>query len=223
MSTEGLDGERVQCDQCGVSFTETAWPLHAHNPSQAPCAKQGCARPAVGYRQVEQTVLHLCGWHLLSARRNGQEVTIVEGAICQLCHGLRKVHSQGTKKSPGEWILCPHCLGLGYDLGPQRQALVTRRLAPSGMSWRRRDARRLRDEDEEWLRDASSSITLLGPRKSGRAPRTIHGTLRALLLASVVIVAGAAVGVLFVFPLLPDAATERIVDLQQQFTALVSF
>ena len=48
-----------------------------------------------------------------------------------------------------------------------------------------------------------------GPRR-GVAPKVV----RALPSSALAVLAGAAVGVLFIFPLLPDAAAEQVVDLQ---------
>ena len=118
----------IRCNQCGGSFTATAWLLHAHNPNQAYCEIRTCRRKAVGLCEVCAPLttsgwrsiaggLKLCGEHLLEHRRRGDTVRIVDGSVCRVCDGRGEVQSQGVDlETPGgRWARCPHCQGNGYD------------------------------------------------------------------------------------------------------------
>ena len=65
----------------------------------------------------------LCGEHLIEARRNGSEITFVDGRVCRMCEGEGGVHGQWVGPDPGgRWVSCPECLGTGYDPALQSQA-----------------------------------------------------------------------------------------------------
>ena len=350
----GQEGRRlVYCKQCGGSFTQTKWPLHAHNPSQIRCDTPQCGKSAVGYWASGRGLQSLCGNHLLEVRRSGQEVTIVDGSVCRLCYGLGEVQSQGVDpETPGgRWARCPHCQGSAYDADlkvrkpdpPQvvRRNPFSNRGAPSPPPTADPGPKReLSDEAREWLQTtlsqaaaaseaaavrrtaadrpsvaakrptvavqsqginpetsrgrwvrcphclgsgydlddgavcrlcyglggatvseaaakspvedpgdflgsqpstvqkakrqvhqqwpgqqavARSMVALAPSRRSARAHgryrhrrRASSRMLRNLSLASLVILAGAVVGVLFIFPVLPDAVADQVADLQQR-------
>ena len=65
----------------------------------------------------------LCGEHLIEARRNGSEITFVDGRVCRMCEGEGGVHGQWVGPDPGgRWVSCPECLGTGYDPALQSQS-----------------------------------------------------------------------------------------------------
>ena len=105
------------CSLCESNFTRTKWQLHGHNPAQITCETQDCHRKAVGYSGTEYTPTTLCGEHLMESRRNGSEVTFVDGRVCRVCDGHGRVHAQERRDdSPGgQWLRCPECQGSGYD------------------------------------------------------------------------------------------------------------
>ena len=254
MSSEGSRSHIRWCSQCATNFTQTNWRLHAHNPDQALCQERYCRRKAVGHMLGYAPQL-LCGAHLMEARRNGHEVTLVDGRVCGVCEGDGQVHAQEVRTdSPGgAWLRCPECLGTGYDpilkLPSSSQGNEgrerTRRQRPSSQespSERRIREAEQRDARNQWFereiaplanglpaRGTSGPDLALGSRREDirtfeREARRLYGgkkrkeRLNFLLLAGAATLAGAVVGVLFIYPLLPDAAAGVVADMQQQIS-----
>ena len=105
------------CNRCETNFTNTNWQLHGHNPAQINCTLPSCRRKAVGYSGTEYTPTPRCGEHLIEARRNGSDVTFVDGRVCGVCSGGGQVQTRGTGEGlrAGQWRQCPECRGTGYD------------------------------------------------------------------------------------------------------------
>ena len=116
MSSQGSGSHLVRwCNRCATNFTQNNWRLHAHNPAQVSCDIRDCTHKAVGHVLGYAPQL-LCGVHLTEARRNGHEVTFVDGRGCRVCEGHGQVHAQEIDpETPGvQWVRCPQCLGSGY-------------------------------------------------------------------------------------------------------------
>ena len=271
----------TRCNQCGGSFTATAWLLHAHNPNQAHCEIQICRRKAVGLCEVcapltpsgWQSIaggLKLCGEHLLEHRRRGDTVRIVDGSVCRVCDGRGEVQSQGVDlETPGgRWARCPHCQGTGYDpdlrpRAPRRSPFAapppprsasepspprppldwdavvreyeeqqaTAEVEKAAVQKARAEAQRVERAEaaeraqaekaaaEKAFNERTRANLEIFRRRAQRRRRR-KKAMGFLVQAAVVTLAGAAVGVLFVFPLLPADVADQVIELQQRVSEM---
>ncbi len=131
------------CSRCGRRFSVTLWQMHAHNPERLPCSNAACGEGAVGYcadDPIQQGLGPLCGTHLVQHRRWGHDVRFVDGGVCTVCEGRRRVPDAEDPGRP--WLRCPGCQGTGYA---SEQALNAQR--------RRAERERKRIEEEARRRE----------------------------------------------------------------------
>ncbi len=100
-------GSLRNCSRCGRRFSVTLWQMHAHNPERLSCSEAACGEGAVGHcadDPLQQGLGPLCGVHLVEHRRWGHDVRFVDGGVCTLCDGRRRVPD--AEDPGGRWVEC---------------------------------------------------------------------------------------------------------------------
>ena len=148
------------CSRCGRRFSVTLWQMHAHNPERLLCSDAACGEGAVGYcadDPLQQGLGPLCGAHLVQHHRWGHDVRFVDGGVCTVCEGRRRVPDAANPGGP--WVRCPGCQGSGYA---SEQVLNTQRRRAAERERERaeeEEARRREEEDRERAHTSADEVS----------------------------------------------------------------
>ncbi len=144
-------GSLRTCSRCGRRFSVTLWQMHAHNPERLSCSDAGCGEGAVGHcadDPLQQGLGPLCCVHLVEHRRWGHDVRFVDGGVCTVCDGRRRVPD--AEDPGGRWVQCSGCQGTGYA---SEQALDAQRRRAAEREQKRVEEEEARRRGEEEARE----------------------------------------------------------------------
>ena len=166
---------------------------------------------------------------------------------CRTCDGAGEIIGHWSTTLGGERIRCPRCFDLGWVEGhidePPKQGQVVREASSDDKeslkgrgkpgtehtsSWATPmetidwDAleRTLKEERSEAARRSRAAKERNRSARRRASKERSKRILGFLLVAGLIALAGAVVGVLLIFPLLPDAVADLVVDLKQHVQEL---